>query len=173
MSLKRGVQAGKAKNPWPNVDAHSGVLLTHYGLAQMEFYTVLFGVSRAFGVASQLIWDRALGARVYTSAFHPEVKTHNPCSAGTSKVVLYRFYSEDVCQQKLIESLDGYLTFRIPYHPCVPLYTDLTAFPRYLLSFPCLTCVPCSRPSDRKLGSSILMLLTHLLANYGASRAKR
>ncbi|KAH9941367.1 citrate synthase [Amylocystis lapponica] len=54
--------AGKAKNPWPNVDAHSGVLLTHYGLSQMQFYTVLFGVSRAFGVAAQLIWDRALGA---------------------------------------------------------------------------------------------------------------
>lgn len=28
----------------------------------MQFYTVLFGVSRAFGVVSQLIWDRALGA---------------------------------------------------------------------------------------------------------------
>ncbi|KAF9650256.1 citrate synthase [Thelephora ganbajun] len=55
-------EAGKAKNPWPNVDAHSGVLLTHYGLTQMEFYTVLFGVSRAFGVTAQLIWDRALGA---------------------------------------------------------------------------------------------------------------
>ncbi|KAH8831265.1 citrate synthase [Flagelloscypha sp. PMI_526] len=56
------LQAGKAKNPWPNVDAHSGVLLTYYGLNQMNFYTVLFGVSRAFGVAAQLIWDRALGA---------------------------------------------------------------------------------------------------------------
>jgi len=54
--------AGKAKNPWPNVDAHSGVLLTYYGLDQMSFYTVLFGVSRAFGVCAQLIWDRALGA---------------------------------------------------------------------------------------------------------------
>jgi citrate synthase len=56
-------QAGKAKNPWPNVDAHSGILLTYYGLTEMQFYTVLFGVSRAFGVAAQLIWDRALGAR--------------------------------------------------------------------------------------------------------------
>ena len=56
------LEAGKAKNPWPNVDAHSGVLLTHYGMDQMQFYTVLFGVSRAFGVAAQLIWDRALGA---------------------------------------------------------------------------------------------------------------
>lgn len=55
------LEAGKAKNPWPNVDAHSGVLLTHYGFTQQNFYTVLFGVSRALGVASQLIWDRALG----------------------------------------------------------------------------------------------------------------
>jgi len=56
------LEAGKAKNPWPNVDAHSGVLLAHYGLKEMQFYTVLFGVSRALGVTAQLIWDRALGA---------------------------------------------------------------------------------------------------------------
>ncbi|KAK9728815.1 citrate (Si)-synthase [Basidiobolus ranarum] len=52
---------GKTKNPWPNVDAHSGVLLKHYGLAEQDFYTVLFGVSRSLGVLTQLIWDRALG----------------------------------------------------------------------------------------------------------------
>ena len=40
------------KNPWPNVDAHSGVLLQHYGLTESSFYTVLFGVSRALGVLS-------------------------------------------------------------------------------------------------------------------------
>ncbi|GJJ08236.1 citrate (Si)-synthase [Clathrus columnatus] len=56
------LEAGKAKNPYPNVDAHSGVLLTHYGLNQMKFYTVLFGISRALGVMPQIIWDRALGA---------------------------------------------------------------------------------------------------------------
>ncbi|PFH46816.1 hypothetical protein AMATHDRAFT_7388 [Amanita thiersii Skay4041] len=56
------LEAGKAKNPWPNVDAHSGVLLSHYGLTEMQYYTVLFGVSRAFGVAAQLIWDRVHGA---------------------------------------------------------------------------------------------------------------
>jgi len=55
------LEHGKAKNPWPNVDAHSGVLLTHYGLYQHNYYTVLFGVSRAMGVLSQLFWDRALG----------------------------------------------------------------------------------------------------------------
>ncbi len=52
---------GKVKNPWPNVDAHSGALLVHYGLKEYEFYTVLFGVSRALGVMASLIWDRALG----------------------------------------------------------------------------------------------------------------
>lgn len=53
---------GKVANPWPNVDAHSGVLLTHYGLHQQDYYTVLFGVSRALGCVSQLIWDRIHGA---------------------------------------------------------------------------------------------------------------
>jgi len=54
-------QHGKTKNPWPNVDAHSGCLLYHYGLTEYDFYTVFFGVSRAMGVLAQLIWSRALG----------------------------------------------------------------------------------------------------------------
>ena len=52
---------GKIKNPWPNVDAHSGALLVHYGMVEYEFYTVLFAVSRALGVLASLCWDRALG----------------------------------------------------------------------------------------------------------------
>lgn len=52
---------GKIKNPWPNVDAHSGALLKHFGLIEEDFYTVLFGVSRALGVLASLCWDRALG----------------------------------------------------------------------------------------------------------------
>ncbi|CEJ62096.1 Citrate synthase, mitochondrial [Penicillium brasilianum] len=52
---------GKTKNPYPNVDAHSGVLLQYYGLTEANYYTVLFGVSRALGVLPQLIIDRALG----------------------------------------------------------------------------------------------------------------
>jgi citrate synthase len=52
---------GKIKNPWPNVDAHSGALLVHYGLVEYEFYTVLFAVSRALGVLASLCWDRVLG----------------------------------------------------------------------------------------------------------------
>lgn len=52
---------GKIKNPWPNVDAHSGALLSHFGMKEYEYYTVLFGVSRALGVLSALCWSRALG----------------------------------------------------------------------------------------------------------------
>lgn len=75
---------GKTKNPYPNVDAvsfglpvsartrfvtdatsqHSGVLLQYYGLKEQNFYTVLFGVSRALGVLPQLIIDRAVGAPI-------------------------------------------------------------------------------------------------------------
>ncbi len=51
---------GKIKNPWPNVDAHSGALLVHYGFVEYEFYTVLFAVSRSLGVLASLCWDRAL-----------------------------------------------------------------------------------------------------------------
>ncbi len=54
-------EQGKTKNPWPNVDSHSGILLEYYGLTQESFYTVLFGVARAFGVLPALIIDRGLG----------------------------------------------------------------------------------------------------------------
>lgn len=52
---------GKAKNPWPNVDAHSGIVQWHYGVTQYDFYTVLFSIGRSLGVLSNIIWDRALG----------------------------------------------------------------------------------------------------------------
>jgi len=52
---------GKAKNPWPNVDAQSGVIQWYYGLQEYDFYTVLFGVGRSLGVCANIIWDRALG----------------------------------------------------------------------------------------------------------------
>lgn len=54
-------EQGKVKDPWPNVDAASGCLLYHFGLTEFEYYTVLFGVSRALGMCSQLIVSRALG----------------------------------------------------------------------------------------------------------------
>jgi citrate synthase len=54
-------EQGKAKNPWPNVDAQSGVIQWHYGLQEYDFYTVLFGIGRSLGVLSNIVWDRALG----------------------------------------------------------------------------------------------------------------
>lgn len=51
---------GKVKNPWPNVDAHSGAVLVHYGMTEYNFYTVLFGVSRALGVLAAQCWARAM-----------------------------------------------------------------------------------------------------------------
>ncbi len=60
------VKAGKnpIANPWPNVDAGSGALLNHYGLTEFSYYTVLFSVSRAMGMLSQLIWNRAVGTAI-------------------------------------------------------------------------------------------------------------
>jgi len=55
------LEQGKAKNPWPNVDAQSGVIQWHYGLKEYDYYTVLFSIGRALGVLSNIIWDRALG----------------------------------------------------------------------------------------------------------------
>lgn len=55
------LEKGKAKNPWPNVDAQSGVIQWYYGVQEYEFYTVLFGIGRALGVTSNIIWARALG----------------------------------------------------------------------------------------------------------------
>lgn len=52
---------GKVKNPYPNVDAHSGVLLNHYNLTQNDYYTVVFAVSRSIGLMSNLVWSRAFG----------------------------------------------------------------------------------------------------------------
>ena len=52
---------GKAKNPWPNVDAQSGVIQWYYGVTDYAFYTVLFGIGRAIGTLANITWDRALG----------------------------------------------------------------------------------------------------------------
>lgn len=54
-------ELGKVKNPWPNVDAHSGAILVQYGLKDYNYYTVMFGVSRALGVLASQCWSRALG----------------------------------------------------------------------------------------------------------------
>lgn len=60
------VKAGKnpIANFWPNVDAGSGALLYHYGLTEFPYYTVLFSVSRAMGMLSQLVINRAIGTAI-------------------------------------------------------------------------------------------------------------
>ncbi|WP_025209649.1 citrate (Si)-synthase [Hippea sp. KM1] len=57
-------QLGKVKNPWPNVDAHSGCIQWHYGVREYDFYTVLFGIGRALGVTANIVWDRGLGYQI-------------------------------------------------------------------------------------------------------------
>jgi citrate synthase len=52
---------GKTKNPWPNVDAQSGVIQWYYGVKEWDFYTVLFGIGRALGCMANITWDRGLG----------------------------------------------------------------------------------------------------------------
>lgn len=58
------LEHGKAKNPWPNVDAGSGAMLYHYGITEFSYYTVLFSVSRAMGMLAQLVLNRALGTPI-------------------------------------------------------------------------------------------------------------
>jgi citrate synthase len=55
---------GKAKNPWPNVDAGSGALLYNYGMTEFDFYTVMFGVSRAIGLCSQMVVNRMMASPI-------------------------------------------------------------------------------------------------------------
>jgi citrate synthase len=58
------VEQGKAKDPWPNVDAASGCLLWHFGMNEFDYYTVLFGVSRIIGISSQAVISRAIGSAI-------------------------------------------------------------------------------------------------------------
>jgi citrate synthase len=55
------IEQGKAKDPWPNVDAASGSLLYHFGITEYIYYTVVFGVSRSLGICAQLVLSRIMG----------------------------------------------------------------------------------------------------------------
>ncbi len=48
----------KISNPYPNVDAISGVLLTAAGFPYPEYYTLLFGLARVVGIAIQIVYER-------------------------------------------------------------------------------------------------------------------
>ncbi|MGE3953838.1 MAG: citrate (Si)-synthase [Parachlamydiales bacterium] len=48
----------KIADPYPNVDAVSGTLLTAAGFPYPEYFTVLFGASRCCGIAIQIVYER-------------------------------------------------------------------------------------------------------------------
>lgn len=48
----------KISDPYPNVDAISGILLTAAGFPYAEYYTVLFGMARVVGIARQIEYER-------------------------------------------------------------------------------------------------------------------
>ncbi|MCC5832146.1 MAG: citrate (Si)-synthase [Chlamydiales bacterium] len=48
----------KVACPYPNVDAISGSLLTAAGFPYPDYYTVLFGLSRAVGISIQIVYER-------------------------------------------------------------------------------------------------------------------
>ena len=73
-------EQGKAKDPWPNVDAISGSLQYHFGIKEFDFYTVIFGVSRVLGVSANEIGARALNQPIerpksLTTAMLEEIAT--------------------------------------------------------------------------------------------------
>ncbi|HRD55635.1 MAG TPA: citrate (Si)-synthase [Parachlamydiaceae bacterium] len=48
----------KISNPYPNVDAISGIVLTAAGFPYPEYYTILFGLSRLVGISIQIVYER-------------------------------------------------------------------------------------------------------------------
>lgn len=67
-------QVQKIKDPWPNVDAGSGALLYHFGLKEFSYYTVLFSISRALGIAAQAIVARGYGLPITRPKSLPTAK---------------------------------------------------------------------------------------------------
>lgn len=48
----------KISDPYPNVDAISGSLLSMAGFPYPEYYTILFGLSRVVGISIQIVYER-------------------------------------------------------------------------------------------------------------------
>lgn len=48
----------KVSNPYPNVDAISGVILSVAGFPYPEYFTVLFGLARVVGIGIQIVYER-------------------------------------------------------------------------------------------------------------------
>lgn len=51
-------EKSKVTDPYPNVDAISGVLLSVFGFPYSDYYTVLFGMARTVGISRQIIYER-------------------------------------------------------------------------------------------------------------------
>lgn len=50
----------KIADPYPNVDAISGTMLSAAGFPYPEYFTLLFGLSRCVGVAIQIVYERLI-----------------------------------------------------------------------------------------------------------------
>ena len=48
----------KISDPYPNIDAITGSMLTAAGFPYPDYYTVLFGLSRSVGIAIQIVYER-------------------------------------------------------------------------------------------------------------------
>jgi citrate synthase len=48
----------KISNPYPNVDAISGTVLSAAGFPYPEYFTVLFGLARVVGISIQIVYER-------------------------------------------------------------------------------------------------------------------
>lgn len=48
----------KIANPYPNVDAISGIFLSAAGFPYPEYFTVLFGMARVVGISRQIVYER-------------------------------------------------------------------------------------------------------------------
>lgn len=51
---------GKIRNPNPNIDSISGALLYHFGIKELDFYTLMFAMSNVLGISAQLIYNQAI-----------------------------------------------------------------------------------------------------------------
>jgi citrate synthase len=53
-------QNPKISNPYPNVDAISGAILSAAGFSYPEYFTTVFGLSRIIGIAIQIVYERCV-----------------------------------------------------------------------------------------------------------------
>lgn len=67
----------RVSNPYPNIDAVSGTLLSAAGLTDPDYYTLLFGLARLVGIAAQIVDERTRmrggkGVPIYRPKYLPE-----------------------------------------------------------------------------------------------------